>query len=232
MAAPTFVNSSSITGGSAASASLTKPASVTTNDDMLVFLYKENNAAVTIPSGWSLIGTALTNTSATPNFTTYVYRKFDDGTAGPYAFSWTGSVWRVALLVAYRGVDNTVGTPTTVDQQASQNSSGTVTNVIAPTVTTTRNNDLCAVLCANGTGGTWTAGTGTSNLRVSTGDDIGAGDSVQATAGSTGTRTLTCTGTQQSSGWQVTLFSSSEGGAALPPKGRVILQAVTRAAFW
>lgn len=215
MAAPTFVNSSSITGASGTTASFTKPASVTTNDVMVIGMYKENNGALTLPSGWTQIG-QITNATVSPNFTLHVLRKVDDGTAGPYAISWTGSVWRVGGLTAYRDVDATVGTPTTIDVSGSANSSSASGAAVAPTVTTTRNNDLCAVVAGNVTGGTWTAGTGTTNLRVNTGDDLGMGDSVQATLGATGTRALNCSASNAWNAWQVAIFSASEGGAVDP----------------
>jgi hypothetical protein len=89
------------------------PAGLANNDIMVIFLYKENTAAVTWPAGFSQVGTVTSGTE-----TVYVAWKRASSESGTYTASWTGSKYRWSILAAYSGAITTGNpndaTPTTV----------------------------------------------------------------------------------------------------------------------
>lgn len=112
------------------------PAGLADNDIICLFLYKENNATVTVPSGFS---TPVVINESTHLWIYYSWKRASSE-SGTYTFSWTGSTFRYSTLAAYSGAitsgDPNDATPTTT-------SNATETNQITcPSITTVTANCL------------------------------------------------------------------------------------------
>lgn len=196
MAAPTYGSIGDyLTGASAASAVVDAPASIATGDIILVFLYKENAAAVTPASGFTLIGTAANTASASQDQWSYAFWKRATGSEpSTYTFSWTGSTWRAA--VAVRVVDSAPsGSP--IDDSDFTVDAASDTTTPTASVTTT-GPDRLIVWCGSAwDDGTWTVNqpTGyTSRLTTPANRLLSVGTATQATAGVVNAGTATTSG--------------------------------------
>ena len=118
----------------------------------------------------------------------HTFGKFFSPGETSYTFSWTGSVYASASIVAYSGVDTT----SPVMASAVQINPSASTTYTAPSVTTTAANAL--VVATYGVSGytDMTAGSGmTRRVYEASGVPTAAQDVVQSTAGASGTKTMT-----------------------------------------
>lgn len=177
----------------------------TTTDDLFILdLYYESgstttNGAVALSNGTWVKEAEQQQAGPNPDFTHVRYRSKYAGEGSTFNISWNlniGSVWRTAVVTAYRGVDTTTPDDATATIQASGSSS---TSATAPTLTTVTNAawilygeadfDSRTVTVPTGTTPTFTSRSDFSNLCVATGE--------LTTAGATGSKT----GTLASASW-------------------------------
>lgn len=125
-----YVNSSSLAGGSAATANVPVPSGTASGQIAEVGIYKENNAAITtVPSGFTLKTTL--NTSASARGSLYVFwKRLTGADSGTWNFAWTGSTFRAAAAALHSGrvasgdpFDGTVGTAESTTSVATLNAS-------------------------------------------------------------------------------------------------------------
>ncbi len=192
LGAPFFQVASSVaTTANAATATVTAPAGIQ-NGDLLLFLVALVNVATDLtstPSGTTLIRTDVTTSRASS------YYKIASSESGNYTFGNgnAGSSWCITCLLI-RGVNQS--TPINV----SGGQTGSATDPIAPTVTTTVVNCLIVCWCSQvnlATSATYTAPAGytersdlnATNTGVSTGTST-SDTKIQAATGATGTATM------------------------------------------
>lgn len=124
----TYVESSVLVpAGSRTSVAIPVPTGVASGDIVVVGIYKENTAAITPPSGFTLKTSDTTN--ATTQGALWVYwKRLTAADTGTYSFSWTGAVYAGGHAIAGRGAvatgDPFVGTTSIV--RSANNSSSTL----------------------------------------------------------------------------------------------------------
>ena len=213
----TFVEKATVGGGSAANAVVAAPAGLADNDIMLFWIYKENTAAVTWPSGFTEI---LSIAASDSSFAAYLAWKRAASESGNYTASWTGSVWRDGSIVAYRGCLAS-GDPQSGTAQAQAN--GSTNTPTTPTMTTAHNNAMVVALCCNYQG--YSAGSPPAGMteRVDF-DDTGIADVIQASAGATGTKQFTAAYNGQSVGAIMALQESLAFRSAWAINSNVVIR--------
>lgn len=99
----TYVESSVLVpAGSRTSAAIPVPVGVADKDIVTVGIYKENTAAITAPSGFTLKSSDTTN--ATTQGALWVYwKRLSAADTGTYSFSWTGASYAGGHAIAARG---------------------------------------------------------------------------------------------------------------------------------
>jgi hypothetical protein len=179
---PAFRSASTVTNGTTVS----RPSGVVSGDLLLATLEVDADpATVSAPAGW----TKLLDTVAAPGtgnaFHTQVWWKLA-GASEPASYSWTvgGGPWVDIGLQAYSNVSQT----SPIDVSGGRDA-GTTAAPTTPAVTTSGPNELVVALFVNFDSGSWTAGSGMTKRYDF--DSNEAQDALQATAGSTGTRTAT-----------------------------------------
>jgi len=161
-------HSESTTGsGSAASVSVTIPATTQIGDLILVHLGNVGNDTVGTPAGWtSLLTQVATGNTATQNILYKVAEAGDIGATATFTFS-SASHACCAECRVYKGVDTT----TPIDVAISQ-STGSSTSPTGPGVTTVTDGAIAVAfyLAVDGgpTGPTWTAPSGYANEYTTT----------------------------------------------------------------
>jgi hypothetical protein len=103
----TYVESSVLVpAGSRTSVAIPVPTGVASGDIVTVGVYKENTAAITAPSGFTLKTSDTTN--ATTQGALWVYwKRLTASDSGTYTFSWTGSSFAGGQAIAARGAIST-----------------------------------------------------------------------------------------------------------------------------
>lgn len=205
MAAPAFAAAGTyLTGPSnTTSAVVDAPAGIALGDLLLVHMYKENTAAVTMPSGWAEVTPAPATTGSVHS--QHLFWKRATATevaAATFTFSWTGSAWREAICERYTGVLAS-GSPFDATNSAQRSSAATPTPPV--TVTTTSTDRLLVWSGSNFNGGTWTVPSGFTGITTAS-HDMGTGYQVKAAAGSTGSITGSCSSSANSAAWLVALL--------------------------
>jgi hypothetical protein len=179
---PAFRSASTVTNGTTVS----KPSGVVAGDLLLATLEVDADpATVSAPAGW----TKLLDTVGAPGtgnaFHTQVWWKLA-GAGEPASYSWTvgGGPWVDIGLQAYSNVNQS----SPIDVSGGRDA-GTTAAPTTPAATTSGPNELVVALFVNFDSGSWTAGSGMTKRYDF--DSNEAQDALQATAGSTGTRTAT-----------------------------------------
>jgi RHS repeat-associated protein len=184
-------------GGSsstAATVTVTLPAGVQANDQILVSTVQPANTNVTTPTGFSLVGPGSWQTGNNASNTKLsAFRKTAAGgeTSVAVTFS-SATVAKTVAVAVYRGVNAT--TPVEIVGTAGTSSTNTV---IVPSVTTTTANDQLVAILGASQGAlptaVWSAPTGmTKEVEQSIVSTDGAlADQRVTAAGATGTRTAT-----------------------------------------
>lgn len=215
MAPPAFRNTATSTGGVVTSRSAAKPTGTALNDILLAFLYVENTATITAPSGWAEAPSSpVSNTASGQSHRLRVYwKRATSSEPSTYAWSWTGSVYALVAVAAYTGCV-TSGSPFDTGTGAPTSATATATTgTAAPgTSLTTQGTDRLAVHCVvSYQFPSWTATSGWSGRDTT---EILIEDKALASAGATGTAAGTAGAAGAMSAWLGALLSSSASSAA------------------
>ncbi len=184
------------TGGAATSLALTNPTGLTDGDGQYIWIGAFTIAGgvpvLTAPSGWTAAGPARTFTAWSAGNIDGVVQLYQriassDGTAT--VTSDRAAIWGGARL-AYSNADAANWHPSNFDEVYGATASGT--SHAATGITTAKDGQLCTWLFLGSTGSTWTPpGTITERVDLASGVSFTVGDSIEATAGATGSRTFT-----------------------------------------
>ncbi len=91
-----------VPAGSRTSVAIPVPTGVANKDIVTVGIYKENNAAITPPSGFTLKASDVTNVTTQGGL--YVFwKRLTASDTGTYTFSWTGASYAGGHAIAGRG---------------------------------------------------------------------------------------------------------------------------------
>lgn len=177
--------------GTGSSLSLSLPAGVAANDQIILAVTLPGNQSIkSTPTGYTAVGTFTSGTGAS-NVKLAVYRRTAVAGDTSVTVTFSRTFAKAATLVVYRGVN-----PTSPIDVSSSGTTVSGTSVVAPSVTTTKANDqlVMAVGAESSTAGTWSA-PATMTTRVSqAGGPTTAGaiaDQALGAAGATGSRTAT-----------------------------------------
>jgi hypothetical protein len=180
VASPAFRSTANSTG-SGTTLQITKPSGVSADDILVAWINDDSAATLTPPSGWTAIG-------ETGRLRTYYYVA---GASEPATYTWSSSVSgaKAGSILAYSGGDTSV--PVDVSSFQTNVSSTTMT---CPSITTTATDTT--LVFGGATYGSNPSPTfpGGSTVRVGfSSNNVGlqVGDEAKATAGSTGTRSVT-----------------------------------------
>jgi hypothetical protein len=104
----TYVESESVAAATGrTSVSVPVPAGATNKDIVTVGIYKEHAAAITPPDGtWTLAGSETTNVTTQGGLWVF-WKRLTGADAGPYIFTWTGTIYAGAQAILARGCAET-----------------------------------------------------------------------------------------------------------------------------
>jgi hypothetical protein len=212
MAIPTHVGTGAFQDGSAATATAAIPAGTAAGHIAIVTIYKENTAAVTAPSGFTLVTNTPISTS-TPTHHSVYWKRLTAADTGTYSFSWTGAVWRESSCSIFSGCATT-GTPTEIHNANFTNSAVTATPAVSGTTTGT--DRLLVWSATNFQFGTWTVPT--SFVDRSAGGAFGMVTATlgQAAAGPTGSLSGSCSTAAATTAFLFALLPDVGGGSPAP----------------
>jgi hypothetical protein len=181
-APPSFRSQSSVTNGT----TVARPAGAAAGDLLLATLEVDADpATVSGPSGWTLLMDTPAALGTVSAFHAQVWYRVATSSE-PASYTWTvgGNPWVDIGVLDYTGVN----TASPVDV-SSGSYVGVTTAGSTNAVTTTAANDLVVALFIDYNSATWTAGAGTTKRYDFDGNT--AEDAVQASPGSTGSKTAT-----------------------------------------
>ncbi len=186
------------------------PAGVLDDDILIAVIAIEDDVTVTAPGGWTLIRQD-DHTGAVMDLYTWWRRAASE----PADYTWTfASAWRVGGMLAYSGAITT-GDP---QDATASGAEGDSTSIVATGITTANDNSMLVQVAESLGGGAYSGGTApVTNERIDLGGGSGFGayDGVQATAGASGSKTLTQSITGQYL-TQLIAIRAAGGGAAIP----------------
>lgn len=196
------------------SISLTKPSGVTENDIMLAVINLEASDPTLVPDGWALV-TFVNHGSS--NLRNRVYwKRAGASESGPYA--WTcASQWAGGSMSTYSGATTSgnpwEGTPSTAYGDSASPAFGSVT--------TTSDGAMLVALGINfNTATRWSGGTApVTNERVDV-DCQAIYDGIQASAGASGTKTMTLSNSES---WCAIMLALTPAGGAPPEPTNVAI---------
>lgn len=184
--------------GSANTTSLTMslPAGVAANDQILVSATLPHGKSVSTPTGYSLVGAYSSGTAST-SAKVVVFRRTAAAGDSSLSVSFTGKYDKTVTVAVYRGIDPTAP----IDAVASGSRAGG-TSVVAPSVTTSASAGLLVMFegaTAAAGPGDWTSAPGMTERveHVSSGVGAAVSDERLGPPGPTGTRTASFTQTAQ-----------------------------------
>ena len=212
MTLPSVTASSAVdmgAGGNGTTFVLTRPGAWISGKTAEVGIYKENNAAITPPSGWVLVDSFNSGS----NFWCYTYRKVLGGSEpSTYTWSWTGSVWREGGGFCLDNTDQT--TPEDAATPVHQANAASTTTTV-PAITPVTSNTLLVAWGFIFNDETWTPASG---LSRATSNVIraycGAVETGPAAGVSSGTNTFTTIGSFANVGMQHAVQEVQGGGGA------------------
>jgi hypothetical protein len=188
---------------------ITPPASLADNDVMIaVICVNVDTTAITAPAGWTLIRSLNTTFTARAS----LYRKLAASESGSYTWTFDSSQRSAGAIAAFTGV-NTISI---VDVENGQTGGGTA-NAVAPTITTTLDNDMLVYAGADdsSTVATWTPPTGMAEAADSnSAQSVEIAYVLQAVAGATGTKTGVCTNAIDAKGAFLVALKASASASA------------------
>lgn len=194
--APTFQLSAQSINASSTNQASVLPAGIQAGELLFAHIFYRNASALTAPanvSGWNLILTTNNSTVMTQS----IWYKIA-GASETTAPTWTLGTAAVCLIMIsrYAGVDTTTpinGTPVSITTTG-----GSAASLTLPALTTTVDDATYLVLGSSSVNANWTQITGMTERYDSPNGNAGSAktqamdDEVRATAGSTGTRVMTC----------------------------------------
>jgi len=205
-----LVNTATATA-SATSITVSVPSGVSNGNVMLAQIgFKGGNSVtVTDPSGWTFI--RQENGNSTGIGVRLYYRV---ASSEPASYKWTFSASEAATagIAAYSGVSTT----NPIDASSGAGSSANGTSITAPAVTTTAPNDMVVGFFSTGKNQVITQPSGmTEHWDVTPGSAIESetADVLQASAGSSGSKTATVSGSASWVGQLVALLPACAGGS-------------------
>lgn len=172
----------------AGSVTISVPTGTADGDLMLAFITSSDTGAAP-GTGWTSVGT--TNPRAGEDFA--VFRRIASSEPASYTWSWGAGGGEGAILT-YRGVDTTTPIDVAFAAGTAETSGSTVT---APTVTTVTNNAMLICSYTNRANQTFSQPTGMTERLDQYGSPyaLAVDEELRATAGATGTRASTTSGT-------------------------------------
>lgn len=209
---PTFGSAGTVLAGLDAqtSAAIPAPAGVALNDIVLVQLYKENGATVTMPSGFTEVDVAPTTTGSVQWHHVF-WKRATASEPSTYNFSWTGSTYRAGVAHRYAGAITT-GSPVDVSNKAARSTSGATTPAVA--VTTTGADRLLVWLGSSFSTVSWTPPSGFTLRAPPTTLVLAAATKAQAAAGASGSITGVASASATQTAWLLALIPA--GAVAAP----------------
>ena len=177
--------------GGSTSLTITRPTGTQTGDVLLAQVTTAAaTATVTAPAGWTLQNSTADTGNNVRDLLYWRVAAANDPTSWNWTFS--SSLKASGGITVYSGVD-----PASPINAAAVTTNGTATNLVAPSVITTKDNTMVVATYGTRTGTTITAASGMSERydQASTGNAAASrttsetADQTQATAGTTGTRT-------------------------------------------
>jgi hypothetical protein len=177
--------------------------------------------AITPPAGWNLVRdkTNLGEVATSPPVL-YIYERQASSEPASYAWSWDLTGGLLGVMLSYRGTD--AASP--IGQNAVNAQTGEGTDAVAPSVTTTTDNELALWIGwsdngadGNDPGATLSRGTVRAREETASGGNgafVGIGDENIPSPGATGTATWTLTAADERSGVTITLLPAAGGGGS------------------
>lgn len=221
MAAPAYGTSGAWSGGSASTRSYSVPASVASGDIIVIEMFMDGST-VTI-SAMAAGFAHAPNSPQTVNAggggnhsVNVVWKRASASDTGTYDFTFSASAYVEGQAHRYTGC---VGSGSPWDVTTSADGGATSSNTTpAVSVTTTGPDRMLFFAGTCWAGGSWTPPTGMTERTDNT-SDVTADDLVQATQGSSGNLSATCSGTDKVGAWLGALIgttSSASGPVAGP----------------
>ena len=208
---------------SGTSLSVTVPTHQDGDTLIAVLVHSDDSPAVTItpPAGWNLVRDKTNmGTPATSPPVLYIYERQASSEPASYVWSWDLTGGLLGVMLSYRGTD--AASP--IGQNAVNAQTGTGANAVAPSVTTTTDNELALWIGwsddddSNDPSATLSRGTVRARNMTAAGGNgafVGIGDENIPSPGTTGTATWTLTASEERSGVTITLLPAPvTGGAA------------------
>lgn len=218
MAAPAFGSIGTYLQGTATTADFAAPASVASGDVIVIVFYLDASTTVSgLPSGFAhapgsplRVGAGLGGEHSL----NVIAKRATGADAGPYTVTFSASQYRNGAAIRYTGCvasgtfwDANSGTGTAI---ATDTSNNTVTPAVS--MTTSGADEMLVFAATNWSGGTWTPPTSFTE-RIDNGDKtLTADDLVQAAAGTTGSVTATCVGSNKRAAWLGALIGTTSSG--------------------
>lgn len=204
-------NSSSASGTSVAVAA---PAGVVANSVVIIPIFLDGGAqTVTPPAGWAEAENSPVNVTGGSHGLHVLWHRASGSEAGPYTFSWPTSTYRSTFASRWENVV-TSGTPfDSPTGSAEDNTSTTVTPAVSTTSLGADREDI--FFGTNWSGGTWTAPSGFTKQREGVDQVLVLCSHDHPTAGSTGSLTATCTGSDKRTAWVGALIGTTSAAASL-----------------
>lgn len=209
-----FRSLSASAGATVSTITQNKPTGVVSGDVMLAWIYVDTNGTISAaPSGWTQLDSQASATTG-QTYNMYVYYKVA-GASEPTSYSWTASSPQYCeiALVAFSGVDTT----TPIDAHGIRDA-GSTASLVTPTITTSAANDCLVALlvCWNGNGGASAQNSYTLPTNGAfSGNDEWLEYKLNASTGSNGNQTFTCSTAGGSVAALVALKPAGAGGSSL-----------------
>lgn len=178
-----FINAVEVTYAQTTNITVGKPTNTADNDIILVSIGMWANVAVTAPAGWNLYNAWTAN-----GLYQKVYWKKAASEGASWTWTWTGDQECDASALTYRGADYKAATP--FDCAATTNSSASGTSLVLSQVTTVTPAAMIVAMGLSSSEGPKSCAAFT-NERVDSSDDEFAYDEGQASAGASGSYTIT-----------------------------------------
>lgn len=198
--------------GTGTSVNIGAPASVVSGSVVLAAMFLDGAAqTVTPPAGWSAVENCPVNVSGGSHGLQAFWHRASGAEAGPYAFTWGSSTFQDSFAVRFDTVLSS-GTPFDSATGAAQDNTNGATS---PAVSTTSLgvDRLDVWLSTNWAGGTWIAPLTYTKQRESTEGVLVMATLTQAVAGSTGSVSGTCTGSDKRTAFIGALIGTTAAGA-------------------
>lgn len=231
MAAPAWASTGTYFENSSSAPAFAVPSGVASGDVIVIPMYLDGTTTITaMASGFahatgSPSGLSVGGGSHSVNV---VWKRATGADSGTYTFTLSGSTFVCGSALRFTSAVAS-GDPWDVTNAAQDAANSTVTPAVS--VTTTGPDRLLVFAGSCWAGGTWTAPGGFAE-RVDSGFGlITADDKAQAAAGSSGSVSATCTGSDKRCAWLGALIGTTTTGSRAPAPV-VASQAVIRSATW